>query len=374
MKKDRNTNIEILKIVAICMIILSHSLPRDVVVCGAEWYIDIHKVTRNLSDLVVILFNYLGQIGNAIFCVCSAFYLLENDYVDRRKVFGLWIDTEIISVLWCIILIPIIKNLSTISILKVIFPITFETYWFVTCYIFMYSIHGFLNIIINTVDKRKLLKINCLLVFVYMILNSLIPFEGEYYYSNNLMAFIVIYFLVSYVKKYGHIFRMSQDKLYFLLVGVSILIIGEILITNILGFKFEAFASQMLHWANISNPFIVLWALIIFAIVNKHTYKGLKFINSISSLSLLIYLIHANPLYSGYIRPLYWDFVYRKYNYKYVILYVLFLTFIQIIGSTLLAFYYRKIIRRIKSYIVLKIDMLVSRAIDFVEKIVDKVG
>lgn len=75
----RNSSIELLKIVAVFLIVLSHSLPVNN--SEAEWYINIKSATSNVSYISMLFFSYCGQIGNEIFFICSAWFLV--DYYNR---------------------------------------------------------------------------------------------------------------------------------------------------------------------------------------------------------------------------------------------------------------------------------------------------
>ena len=80
-RKIRNSAIELLKLFAMFLIILSHSMPKyDQTLVG---YVDIVHATDNIQNLVLIVFNYLGQLGNAIFVICSSWFLIGGDKTQK---------------------------------------------------------------------------------------------------------------------------------------------------------------------------------------------------------------------------------------------------------------------------------------------------
>ena len=77
MKNDtRESNIELLKVLAIFMIVLHHTcISMTTAASGhadAAWFYDINALPNTLEKFVLTLFNYFGYLGNNIFFVCSA--------------------------------------------------------------------------------------------------------------------------------------------------------------------------------------------------------------------------------------------------------------------------------------------------------------
>ena len=66
----RRSNIELLKIIAVFLIVLSHCIPYEVLI-NCPIFFDITQCSEDVSHLFLVFFRYLGQIGNAIFVVCS---------------------------------------------------------------------------------------------------------------------------------------------------------------------------------------------------------------------------------------------------------------------------------------------------------------
>ena len=96
--KERNSSIELLKIFGIILIILSHAMPNHNEII--EGYIDVSLATVSVQRLVIVLFQYGGQLGNAIFVICSAWFLLESSKVNVKKIVHIATDAVIISVIF----------------------------------------------------------------------------------------------------------------------------------------------------------------------------------------------------------------------------------------------------------------------------------
>lgn len=99
MNTTRNSSIELLKIVAMFLIVISHSIPRygtpDGIYC-----LDLNTAIPEIKGFVINLFHYCGDIGNALFLCSSAYFLSsENFGLQRylRKAGNIIADTLVIS-------------------------------------------------------------------------------------------------------------------------------------------------------------------------------------------------------------------------------------------------------------------------------------
>ena len=102
---------------------------------------------------------------------------------------------------------------------KQFFPVTLGNLWFLTCYLLYYAIHPALNLVINAVDKRTLLLTNSVLIVLYCVISYVMG--GYLFYYNALIGFVVIYFVVAYVKKYLRNMVLSK-KFSVCILGIGI--------------------------------------------------------------------------------------------------------------------------------------------------------
>jgi surface polysaccharide O-acyltransferase-like enzyme len=155
-KIHRHEGIDVLRVIAIFMIVISHSLPRY----GNHsnpGYIDFAQAQRNLPYFVCATFFYFGQIGNCIFIICSSWFLADDDEIKYKKVVHLISDTFCISVLWLLVIWLCKFNLSITDLVKSFFPITFGYNWFVGCYILFYLLHKVINKSTKNMPMKKIL-------------------------------------------------------------------------------------------------------------------------------------------------------------------------------------------------------------------------
>ena len=300
--KNRNSSIELLKILGLIFIVLSHSVP-----CygdkNAISFIDNNLATQNISEFILIVLGNLGQVGNLFFIMGSAYFLLDKNTTRMKKVAYIIADCFIISIISLLIHLLCGVKLNVKDIFTQFFPITFNKNWFVGCYLLLYIIHPFLNKIIITLKKENLLRINIVFLILYAVINMI--HSGHYYYTN-LVGFIVIYFIVAYDKLYLQKFSQNTKANIRVLIFAIIMFLGLLIVTNLLGLKINLFEDKMMHWNSIMNIFGILIGITLLNIASNKSIINKK-INYLSSLSLLFYVIHENDLFRYYTKPLFYQ-------------------------------------------------------------------
>ncbi|MGN1159537.1 MAG: acyltransferase family protein [Lachnospiraceae bacterium] len=316
--KRRNSSVELLKIIAMIIIIIAHTIP-----VGASGehvsVINLELATADVQYLIARLLRCFGQIGNDIFIVCSAWFLTDSKSANIKKIAYMIGDSFMISVGMVVFFLCINYQLPTKFIMKQFFPVTFGNMWFLTCYLLYYAVHPLLNLIINNLDKRRLLLVNAVLIMLYCIISYVM--RGSLFYYNQLIGFIVLYFIVAYVKLY---LKEATGKSKFNITVLSIGVLGwliELLLTNILGLHSEFFADKVMRWNTYMNPFYILIAVGAFCLAKNHSFHN-KGINYFSSLSLLVYIIHGNQIIVNYLKFDVWDYIFYHDAYGYLLLWI----------------------------------------------------
>ncbi len=298
-KIERMSGVELLRIIAICMIVASHCLPYY----GNSnelYYVNLNVATNSINVFLMIMIKYLGQIGNCIFIVIASYFLLERNFIKWKKIKMIITDSFVFSVAILIVALLLKVNLSGKEIIKQIFPITFQGCWFVGCYLFLYVIHPALNMIINACNQKKLLRISVVLFMLYSVISILQGGAGYYY--NFLIGFIMIYFITAYFKLYLLNTAVNKKVNLWLIVITTIGLILLLVITDILGLKKVSFSNKMLKWNIFTNPIIIVLSLSIFNLFNSFKFKN-NTINKLSCLTLYIYMLHENPVVRDNFKP-----------------------------------------------------------------------
>lgn len=325
-KQARSSGIELLKILAIFIIVISHvtqtltSVNTDVP--WTDYMIDISKASGNGVNMALLVLRTFGIFGNSIFFISSAWFLLNNDRVKAKKELKLFLDVWTISVLICgVVLLVRHGSISGKLLVKQFFPTLIANNWYMTCYLLFYPIHGILNKSIRAMSQRELLLAATALGTLYILVDYIV---GQVLFPSMLILWITIYVIVAYAKLYMRDL-IDNNKVNVLLVLVGILgNAGIIIATDLAGMKIGFLQTKVMYWANNCSPFLLMAAFGLFNIFRNIEFSN-RVINYISKLSLFIYLIHENMLLRTYYRPMLWHEVYNRFGYSYVLMWLLIL-------------------------------------------------
>ena len=102
----------------------------------------------------------------------------------------------------------------------------------------------------------------------------------------------------------------------------------------------------------------------------KHFNFKNKFVNYISSLTLLIYLLHANPFLQYYYKYIIFGKIYKTFTYNNIVLWIVLWAAILFVLSTIAAIIFDKILRPIIQKISQMILWLLKKIYSKIEMII----
>lgn len=367
-KQVRNSSIELLKVVAIAIIVFSHAMPvpNGFITFQDDFAMPLEMATANVQRLLILLMKYGGQFGNDIFIICSAWFLLDSKRTNISKVIYMIGDCFLISVLFLLIFLGMGYHLSAKEILMQVFPVLTSANWFVTCYIIVYLIHRALNIVIYKLRQKELLATVLLMLVLYSGFNYI--FRESLFY-NYLIGFICVYFLTGYIKLYVSETSITVRGNVILLLVSSAGNLGIIGITNLLGLSIPLFADKLTHWNAFISPFTLFAAIAVFQLVRTHSFVN-RGINYLSSLSLLIYIIHDNRLVINHLLGEVYRYIYHTFGYDYELLWVLLYGSLSLLCAGLLSSLYKGTLQKLVHKLC---DCIYNTAYPLAEKILEAI-
>ena len=303
-KKQRNSNVELLKIISMVVIIFSHQI--------VPYYYDGVGGIVNFpgagvpTDPQFLLLSFVGPLGlfaDVVFIACSAYFLLESNRISVKKIFFLMASDVIVMSSALVVRAAIGDEISARQILEAIFPTILQANWFVSYYIVFYLLHPFFNYVIRKLDKKGLAIVTLILVVqCNVILFAMGDRPGAV--GLKFLCFISIYFAVAFYKLYGGKLWESKKFNVILLIAMTALYIAFRIAMNYIGLENEYVAERQYYYAHINNPIQIVWALAAINLaVRKPRYN--KVVNYFSAMTLLMYLIHQRLLFqyrSGYME------------------------------------------------------------------------
>lgn len=376
----RNSNIELLKIFAILLIVVSHVVQtlseKNNYINYNDYIINMGLATVDIQNFILIILRHTGAIGNNIFFICSVWYMVDSDKINNQKIMQMIADVWVISIL-CLCFVNLDNTVDKIDVfllIKAFFPTTFSNNWYITAYIIFCFLHLGLNKIISCINRRMHFRISLILFLMYIFINTFSSFvSGGYAFQGSvLVLWSSIYFVIAYIKRYDlKIVDNKRFNIILVVFGAAFLILALVL-TNNAELSNEHIRAKMLCWNYNFNLFILMFCFGLFnlARINKF-YNGI--VNYISGLSLLVYIIHENILLRTYYRPLIWHNIYVNYGYDKILLWVLAVVLAVFAGSFLLAMLYRCTVQKGVAFICKKLHPLLSNLyIKFEDRIIEQ--
>ena len=323
----RRSNLELLRIIAMIMIVAHHFSVHG----GFSFSADSITVNR----LWVQFIQIGGKIGVDIFVLISGYFLVSSQSLKTNKVIKLWLQIFTYSILLYLIFTAFgIISFDKFELIDNLLPITFSRWWFASTYFVLYLIYPYINKLLNKLDKKEYQRLLVLLTICWCIIPTLTKHTVQ---SNNLLWFIYLYSLAGYVRVFG----VNTKSKWFspICISLSVLIILLTFLSAVLfdelGMKNEYFAKNATMFYGMQTLPILAISFLMFLGFLRLNIGYKRFINLIASATFGVYLIHDN----AYMRSFLWTTVFANASHsesKNLILYSLFVIFLVFAVCTVL--------------------------------------
>ena len=221
-KKKRDANIELLRIVAMLMIITLHFniQSKALLVLG--------EPASNVQIFATVL-EAIAITGVNVYVLISGYYL-SSSKVKLSKVLLLILQvyfyTLLISCAMMFVGAYSVKPEDKLDrALRYLFPISSEHYWFVTAYVIMYVLAPVMNAAVNTLKRKQLKTVIIGLLTWFCFIKSIVPVKfGTDRMGYDFGWFICLYLIAAYIRKYNVVlFRDAKRSALVYLVSVVVI-------------------------------------------------------------------------------------------------------------------------------------------------------
>ncbi len=347
-KNQRNSSIELLRILAMFFIVCSHcSVHSDLLSTSSTLFFN-----NLLLDWCT-----LGNLGVDIFVLISGYFLCDNpNFSRKRNSIKLLTQVWFFSALGLGIYLITGHQFTWKIFIKSIFPTVFSEYWFFTIYFVLLLFVPYINMVLNKLTKMQLLK----LIGSMMVLWSVIPtFTNQVMGGTELCQFVMFYLIGAYFRKYPDNV-LANKKMRILLTTTSFLLL--FLSSVVLRIVFVQHAG---HFYTRVSILTVGCAIGLFSMAIYRKSFCNKWINKIAGCTFGIYLFHDNPL----MRLIIWKEWLPKIKY-----YNSYLLIVAIILSVLIVMTVGTIIELIRKATVQKpLEKLVNCVTTKIQIIIQKI-
>ena len=363
-KNERQSNFELLRIIAMIMIVAHHLTihcfavqlgDKSLYALGESF----NKAIFFKKLLLPQLFMTGGKIANIIFVLITGYFLIDRKINITKQIKKIFSQLAFVVPIIVFVSFLFYRYHSNTFIGIQNFNILNSDYWFIGYYIGIISIaYIFLNKFLNKLKKKEydiLLAIMLSILSIAFLRNSISDINPN---ILTLFVGIFIYSLGGYIRLYSP-FKNIRTIIQFFIIIISIIALcinnynNTLVNINIAHSNNMQGIYQSLIGYSEYSIFCLLIGISTFEIFRRIKMKNIRIINYISSSTFMIYLLHDNDFFRNVWRETNWIEVYYNNSVKFIFLYLMWLAIIFGIGILIYTIYYL-ILKLINTKFVLK--------------------
>lgn len=287
-RKIRTSNLELLRIIAMFMIMFLHYSNRS---GGTS--------SQNTFNYVFSVFvGTGGRTAVNIFVIIGSWFLIDGKFkVDR--IIRIWIEVFTYVIILTIISLNYFNPFNNGMFLELAYclPLSSAPLWFPAYYIGLLIISPFLNLAIINMSKNIYKSLICVLLFWETVLPTFLPFFHRFY--NELIWLICLYLIVGYLKRFPINFFNSKKNCIITTSIIYVMLFVYYLAFPLINNKLPILSSMGLssdyYRGHMECIPALLMSLSIFYIFKNIEIRNNKTINTVASSTFAAYIIHETP-------------------------------------------------------------------------------
>lgn len=310
MNDKRNSSVELLRIVAMLMVVGWHTI-RDMLGNGFGDKYDMLSFNQNgmlvLQGFVIIAVN--------CYVLITGYFSVNSNKLKLRKCFDIVFVTMFYGAV--IYIVTFVMGKHPFDIKQMIihtFPFFFDKVWFINVYIILILLSPFINIILNRLNKVKYQILLIILLSMFSIWATFFPNPPSNDLGYGIITFVVLYTVGGYLRLH---YTNSHKAITYL---AGYVLFSMLTLANM------KFGKNGWDYNSILN---ILSASSLFMFFNSVKFSS-KLVNVIAGSTLSVYIIHTH----GCIRPYLFTQIFALQNHLMSYMYfVYYITMILIIFS-----------------------------------------
>ena len=293
-RKPRMTNLELLRCVAMMMVVVLHYLGKGNLLG------DVSGESMSAVGVAAWLFESFCIVAVNVYMLISGYFLCESHFKWSRLI-GLvcqvWFYSVVVGLAAAAFHLVPAEQLTTNYYVQLFFPIMMGHYWFLTAYIFLYLLLPLVTMAVKRMTEGQLRGTILLLLFVFTVSKSVLPVRLDMDAKGYDMIWYLCMFLVAaYLRKFGVPFWNKKSRSLCLYVVGSLCVFGEVMALHVIYCKTGKLGLLLTVSTEYNHIFPVLASVGLFAFFLKVKVPDRmgKFICRIAPYTLGVYLLHEN--------------------------------------------------------------------------------
>lgn len=284
MVEERQSNFELLRILAVLFVLCGHYVTKGGMVWSATC----------LPQKASLLLWGGGKLGVSVFALLTGYFANARD--QKHKIIKIWFELLFFSLISLVLYMIFDSQMVDNNLLfTTFFPVSRETWWYMSIYIFILALSPYIFRLISDLDKIEYKKLIIILLTGFTLIPTLIYKANPYF--SNLGWLIVLYVIGYYIKKHARQVRPFLSIVLFI-SSVMIMWLSELILEN-----YENIETNYLIYMFRLPMVIAAVSLVLYFKEINMGYK--KVVNGIAQGTLGVYLLHDGLFFRNH----WWSFI-----------------------------------------------------------------
>lgn len=288
-KRTRNSSIELLRILAMLMIVTSHCV----------MFSDLDILAQRFSANKVLIETFLysgGKIGVVAFFAISAWFLTDEGGV-RAGLRRVWI-LEREMLFWSLVLLIVTaisqqaRPSATLMVYSV-FPTITALWWYPTAYAVFLLLFPFLSRGLKALNGDMHRALCIIMIVLWTVIDMVMPLSGVSLHGGDVFSFIYIYTLIMYYR--WHMRPLDGRQAWAMLAGGYALIAIGAIGGGLLFQKTGRLQKLQVYLGSVEIRLpVIMVGMALFVLFSRKEFHS-RVINAIAASTFGVYLISEYP-------------------------------------------------------------------------------
>lgn len=296
-EKKRIANLELLRCVAMMMVIVLHYLGKGGLLAdltdGSPESIDsVGAAAWFLEAFCIVAVN--------VYMLISGYFLCTSSFKLSRLLqllMQVWLYSVVFGILGAAAGIIKETPVDTHYLLTLIFPVSMEHYWFLTAYVFLYLILPFMGAAVKRMTKRQMQIALALLLITFCVLKSILPLRLETDAQGyDHLWYLCVFLTAAYIRRFGVVFLERRRRAVCLYVVCCLLAFAGTMALRFFYVRTGSLGRMTGMCMEYNHILPFLAAIGLFGAFTQIAVKGkiAGIINTVAPYTLGVYLLHEN--------------------------------------------------------------------------------
>lgn len=284
--KQRNSNLELYRIIVMMLIVAHHSVYHSGVME------DMAQNSLNMKSVFYYILGMWGRTGIDCFVLITGYFMCKS-HITVQKYLKLFLEVIFYNVMIYAIFMFFGKlNFSVTGLFFSVFPFQEIDGLFVPCFLLFYLFIPYLSILVSHIDKLMHARLVLLCLAIYSLTITLPHFQVA---MNHITWYCVLFFIASYIRNYGLLPSISNQKW----GGITLLCVILSILSVLCVVYFDARLGKQtppFKYVSPSGICAVLTSVSSFMYFKDLKMRNSRFVNRVAASTFGVLLIHDNCL------------------------------------------------------------------------------